>query len=90
AALGAHRQAADLYALTLRHADTRADPHGLTLRERDVLELLSAGHSDADIATTLCISPKTASNHVSAILTKLGVNNRTQAAAYAPHRHTTP
>jgi DNA-binding CsgD family transcriptional regulator len=73
-----------------RLADTRADPHRLTRRERDVLELLSAGHSDADIATTLCISPKTASNHVSAILTKLGVNNRTQAAAYAPHRHTTP
>jgi DNA-binding NarL/FixJ family response regulator len=75
--------------LTLRDADTRADPHGLTLRERDVLELLSAGHSDANIAATLCISPKTVGNHVSAILTKLGVHNRTQAAAYAP-RHTEP
>ena len=89
AALGAHRQAADLCALTLRHADTRADPHGLTLRERDVLELLSAGHSDANIAATLCISPKTVGNHVSAILSKLGVHNRTQAAAYAP-RDTKP
>jgi DNA-binding NarL/FixJ family response regulator len=66
-----------------RCADTSAGPHRLTRRERDVLELLSAGGSDADIATTLCISPKTASNHVSAILTKLGVHNRTQAAAYA-------
>jgi DNA-binding NarL/FixJ family response regulator len=51
-----------------------------------VLELLSAGHSDADIATTLCISPKTVSNHVSAILTKLGVDNRTQAAAHGRNR----
>ena len=50
---------------------------GLARRERDVLELLSAGHRDADIATILCISPKTVSNHVSAILTKLGVQNRT-------------
>jgi DNA-binding CsgD family transcriptional regulator len=73
-----------------RLADTRADPHQLTRRERDVLELLSAGHSDADIATTLCISPKTVSNHVGAIFTKLGVHNRTQAAAYAPHRDTKP
>jgi DNA-binding CsgD family transcriptional regulator len=72
-----------------RHADTRADPHRLTPRERDVLELLSAGHSDANIAATLCISPKTVGNHVSAILTKLGVHNRTQAAAYA-RRHTKP
>jgi len=46
-----------------------------------VLELLAVGHSDADIATALCITPKTAGHHVSAILTKLGVGNRTQAAA---------
>jgi len=71
-----------------RLADTRADPHQLTRRERDVLELLSAGQSDADIADTLSISPKTVSNHVSAIFTKLGVRNRTQAAAYASHRET--
>ncbi|MDT5096878.1 MAG: hypothetical protein QOC76_615 [Mycobacterium sp.] len=73
-----------------RRADTRADPHGLTRRERDVLALLARGHRDADIATILCISPKTVSNHVSAILTKLGVQNRTQAAAYAPNSQTTP
>ena len=64
-----------------RRTDAHAHPHGLTERERDVLELLAAGHSDADIATALCISPKTASNHVAAILAKLGVHNRTQAAA---------
>jgi DNA-binding CsgD family transcriptional regulator len=71
-----------------RNPDTRrratiADPHGLTRRERDVLELLATGHSDADIAAALYISPKTANRHVGAILSKLGVRNRTQAAAFA-------
>lgn len=71
-----------------RNPDTRrkatiADPHGLTPRERDVLELLVGGHSDAEIAAALFISPKTANRHVGAILSKLGVRNRTQAATYA-------
>jgi DNA-binding NarL/FixJ family response regulator len=64
-----------------RRKATIADPHGLTRRERDVLELLAAGHSDADIAAALYISPKTANRHVGSILSKLGVRNRTQAAA---------
>jgi ATP/maltotriose-dependent transcriptional regulator MalT len=72
-----------------RHADTRADPHGLTRREREVLELLADGHSDAQIAATLHISPKTAGSHVSSILIKLGVANRTQAAALARQQRTT-
>jgi DNA-binding CsgD family transcriptional regulator len=71
-----------------RLADTRADPQGLTRRQRDVLEQLSAGHSNTDIATYLGISPKTVSNHLSAIFTKLGVHNRTQAAASTPHHDT--
>ncbi|HEX2286940.1 MAG TPA: helix-turn-helix transcriptional regulator [Mycobacterium sp.] len=66
-----------------RRADTRANPFGLTRRERAVLELLAAGNRDVDIATALGIMPKTASNHVGAILAKLGVQNRTKAAAYA-------
>jgi DNA-binding CsgD family transcriptional regulator len=66
-----------------RRKDTSADPHGLTKRQRDVLELLAAGPSDAAIATALCISIKTANTHVCAIMAKLGVHNRTQAAAYA-------
>ncbi|MCZ8380555.1 LuxR C-terminal-related transcriptional regulator [Mycobacterium sp. CPCC 205372] len=74
-----------------RDSDTRrkatiADPYGLTPRERDVLELVAAGHSDAGIAAELFISPKTANRHVGAILAKLGVRNRTQAAAYAHQR----
>jgi len=64
-----------------RRPDTLADPDGLTRRQRDVLELLAAGHSDTEIATTLCISRRTAAHHVAAILARLGVNNRTQAAA---------
>jgi DNA-binding CsgD family transcriptional regulator len=67
----------------MRRKATVADPHGLTERERDVLELLAAGQSDAEIAATLFISPKTANRHVGSILAKLGVRNRTQAAAYA-------
>jgi DNA-binding CsgD family transcriptional regulator len=66
-----------------RRADIRADPDGLSRREREVLTLIAAGHSDADIATKLSISPKTVGHHVEAILTKLGVDNRTQAAAQA-------
>lgn len=65
-----------------RRKDTSADPRGLTKRQRDVLELLAAGHSDAEIATALYISTKTANTHVCAIMAKLGVHNRTQAAAY--------
>ncbi|WP_082952321.1 ATP-binding protein [Mycobacterium kubicae] len=65
-----------------RRADTLADPDGLTRREREVLTLLAAGHSDAEIATRLTLSPKTVGHHVAAILSKLGVGNRTQAAAH--------
>ena len=74
----------------LRRKDTSADPHGLTMRQRDVLELLAAGHSDAEIATALHISPKTANTHVCAIMAKLGVHNRTQAAAYARQTPASP
>jgi predicted ATPase/DNA-binding CsgD family transcriptional regulator len=60
---------------------------GLSRRERQVLRLLVEGHSDRQIAETLSISPKTAGNHVSAILAKLGVGTRTAAAAHAIRRH---
>jgi len=64
-----------------RRADVLADPDGLSRREREVLTLIAAGRSDAEIASNLSISRKTVGNHVGAILAKLGVDNRTQAAA---------
>jgi DNA-binding CsgD family transcriptional regulator/tetratricopeptide (TPR) repeat protein len=62
-----------------------ADVLGLTSRERDVLRLVSAGRTNRQIAGELFISPKTASVHVSNILSKLGVSGRGEAAALA-HR----
>lgn len=52
----------------------------LSARERDVLRLLSAGHTDREIAQTLTISPRTAETHVASILRKLEVRNRSEAA----------
>ena len=51
-----------------------------------MLLLLAQGRTNHQIADGLFMSPKTASVHVSRIITKLGVANRTEAAAYA-HRH---
>jgi ATP/maltotriose-dependent transcriptional regulator MalT len=73
-----------------RRADIFADPDGLSRRHREVLTLIAAGHSDADIAAELSISPRTVSHHVAAILAKLGVDNRTQAAARALQVQTAP
>ena len=56
---------------------------GLTRRELDVLRLVDEGASNASIAKTLVISPKTASVHVSNILGKLHVSTRGEAAAVA-------
>jgi non-specific serine/threonine protein kinase len=55
----------------------------LTLRERQILPLLVEGRSDREIAAELFISQRTASNHVGAILRKLGVGSRAEAAVRA-------
>jgi DNA-binding CsgD family transcriptional regulator/tetratricopeptide (TPR) repeat protein len=62
---------------------TWADPLGLTRREREVLSLICAGHTNAEIAAKLFISVKTVDHHVSAVLAKLGAPTREAAAAHA-------
>jgi len=59
----------------------------LTAREREILQLISQGIRDRDIAKQLQISEKTVQKHVQTILSKLGVQNRTEAA-YRVHRRT--
>jgi DNA-binding NarL/FixJ family response regulator len=56
---------------------------GLTVREQEILALLIDGRTDREIAAALFISQRTASNHVSAILHKLRVNTRAEAAVRA-------
>ena len=60
---------------------TRENPVGLTNRQVEVLQLMSDGLSNADIADRLFISKKTVEHHVSAVYSKLGVDSRTKAAA---------
>ncbi|HEX8854260.1 MAG TPA: response regulator transcription factor, partial [Thermoleophilaceae bacterium] len=61
------------------------EPFGLTPRERQVLALVADGRTNREIGDTLFMAEKTASVHVSRILSKLGVRSRTEAAAVA-HR----
>jgi len=61
-----------------RRADVR-----LTAREREVLAAIARGRANREIARELAVSEKTVKTHVSAILTKLGVQDRTQAALIA-------
>ncbi|HEX6488360.1 MAG TPA: AAA family ATPase [Candidatus Dormibacteraeota bacterium] len=61
-------------------ARTLVNPAGLTARELEVAQLLSQGLSNAAIAKRLYLSPKTVDHHVSAILGKLDVRNRGEAA----------
>ncbi len=58
----------------------------LTMREKEVLRLIARGNSNKEIAASLQISEKTVKNHVTNILQKLHLSDRTQAALYAVRR----
>jgi DNA-binding CsgD family transcriptional regulator len=68
-------------------AEPEEDPFGLTPRERQVLALIAEGATNRQIGAALYMAEKTASVHVSRILSKLGVRSRTQAAALAHRQH---
>jgi DNA-binding NarL/FixJ family response regulator len=67
-------------------SSTKANAAGLTAREQEILQLVAEGLTNHDIARRLFLSDKTVGHHVSAILAKLGVPSRTQAARFAPTR----
>jgi DNA-binding CsgD family transcriptional regulator len=69
---------------------TATHPAGLTPRQAEVLALVSEGLTDTQIAERLHLSPKTVGHHVSAVLAKLGVHSRTEAAHEARRRDLVP
>ena len=68
------------------HAPASADLSQLTARENEILRLVAAGASNADIARQLFISDKTVRNHLTSVFEKLGVDSRAKAIVLARDR----
>ena len=75
-----------LKGLARRESDENQREDLLTEREIEVLRYLAQGRSNPQIARELNISVNTVKTHISHILDKLQLENRTQAAAYAVHK----
>ncbi|MFC7395421.1 response regulator [Scopulibacillus cellulosilyticus] len=70
----------------MRHSEQPKPHESLTSREFEILRLIADGKSNQEIADELFIAVKTVKTHITNILSKLGVDDRTQAAIYA-HRN---
>ena len=79
-------QAASKLMARMRDTSKKKDPlAGLTGQERRILELIGEGLTNRQIGERLYLAEKTVKNYVSALFAKLGMERRTQAAAYAAH-----
>lgn len=83
AAAGQVQLSPEAAARLMREVQAPERPEELTEREQDVLRLLAEGHTNKQIALRLRVGESTVKTHVSNVLTKLGVQSRTQAALYA-------
>ena len=79
---GVARRLAAYFARPAPRTDPVAFPE-LTEREREILDLVAAGRSNADITAELVLAPKTVRNHVSNIFAKLQVRDRSEAIVRA-------
>jgi DNA-binding NarL/FixJ family response regulator len=82
----AHAGVAQLDQAAAKHVASALAPRStapLTTRETEVLRLIAAGATNREIAARLYLSEGTVKNHISKILTRLGLRDRTQAALYA-------
>ena len=79
-------EAASKVMARMREQASHADPlAGLTPQERKILELIGEGLTNRQIGERMFLAEKTVKNYVSALFAKLGMQRRTQAAAYAAH-----
>src|SRR5262249_17529540 len=64
--------------------------HGLSERDVEILLRIAQGSTDQEIAAALMLAPQTVTRHVSSLFTKIGVNSRAAAAAYASEKGFAP